>query len=162
MDKNARLILACAAGALAADLASKWLVQGRFALNESMPLAPGFAFTYVMNPGAAFSMFATWPASARLPLFGAVTLGALGAAWHYWKGLPAGDRLSALALGLVVGGALGNLTDRIRYGEVVDFIEIGVREIYTWPIFNLADSAVCVGVGLLIYRGLRPFPPNPS
>lgn len=154
---NTRAILATATVVLVADLGSKWLVQQNFALHESVQIFPGLALTYVMNPGAAFSMFASWSASVRLPLFIVVTLAALWAAWHYGKGLPEGDRLSALALGLVAGGALGNLVDRIRYGEVVDFIEVGVREIYTWPVFNVADSAVCVGVGFLIYRSFRPY-----
>lgn len=154
--RNGRLIIAVALGIIASDLFSKWLVQGHFSLGESRPLLPGLALTYVMNPGAAFSMFATWPAALRLPIFMGVTVGALWAAWHYWKGLPAEDRLSALGLGLIVGGALGNLVDRIRYHEVVDFIEVGVRGVYTWPVFNVADSAVCVGVGILIFRSLKP------
>lgn len=161
MDKNARLIVIAGISTLVLDLASKWLVQARFELHETLPLFPGVALTYVMNPGAAFSLFAAWPAAARLPLFIGVTLGALWAAWHYWKGLPEGDKLSALALGLVAGGALGNLTDRVRYGEVVDFVEVGVRGVYTWPVFNVADSAVCIGVGLLIFRSFRPHAPHP-
>jgi signal peptidase II len=157
MKTTAKILLVSLTATFIADFFTKWMVQQHFTLGESVGLIPGFALTYVMNPGAAFSMFATWPALYRLPLFIAVTIGALWAAWQYWKGLPDTDRLSALALGLVVGGALGNLLDRIRYGEVVDFIEVGVRSVYTWPIFNVADSAVCVGVGFLIYRSLKPF-----
>jgi signal peptidase II len=157
MKPGSRLLVSSAALIFAADLASKWEIQRRFLPGESLPLAPGLAFTYVMNPGAAFSMFATWPAALRIPMFLGVTLAALWAARAYWKSLPQADRLSALALGLVVGGALGNFVDRIRYGEVVDFIEVGVRSVYTWPVFNVADSAVCVGVGLLVYRSFRPY-----
>jgi signal peptidase II len=156
MNSNARWILASGLLILALDLASKALVLSRFELHESLPLLPGLALTYVMNTGAAFSLFADWPAAVRLPLFIGVAMGAVWAGWHYYKGLPGQDRLSALGLGLVAGGALGNLSDRIRYGAVVDFIEVGVREVYTWPVFNVADSAVCVGVGLLIYRSFKP------
>ena len=159
MNSSAKLTLGSALGVLMADLLSKWLVQAHFALHESVAVMPGVWLTYVMNPGAAFSMFATWSAPLRLPLFIAVTLGALWAAWHYWKGLPQADRFSALALGMVVGGAVGNLLDRVRYGEVVDFIlvDLGFWPMDPWPIFNVADSAVCVGVGLLIYRSLKPY-----
>jgi signal peptidase II len=115
-----------------------------------------------MNPGAAFSLFAHWPASLRLPFFGLVSLLALWAGRSAWRSLPAEDRLSALALGLMAGGALGNLVDRVRYGEVVDFIEVGVRGVYMWPVFNVADSAVCVGAGLLIYRSFRPHASHPA
>lgn len=76
------------------------------------------------------------------------------------RGVAKRDRLSRLGLGLVVGGAAGNLVDRVRFGEVVDFIEVGVRGVYTWPIFNVADSAVCVGVGLLVWRAFRPLDPE--
>jgi signal peptidase II len=160
MNRSAKELIAAALMVLGADLASKWLVQSRFALHESLQLLPGVALTYVMNPGAAFSMFADWPAQVRLPLFMAVTAGALWAVWHYWKGLADDDVLSALALGLIVGGALGNLVDRLRYHEVVDFIEVGVRGVYTWPVFNVADSAVCVGVAFLCYRSFRPAAPG--
>lgn len=156
--KHARLILGCAAFALALDLWSKWLVMSRFALGESLPLLPGLALTYVRNPGAAFSLFAGWSAAARLPIFFTVTAGALWALWHYAKSLQDSDLVSAVGLGLIAGGALGNFIDRVRFHEVVDFIEVGVREIYTWPIFNAADSAVCVGVALLFYRTFRPLP----
>jgi signal peptidase II len=147
---------------LGADLASKWMVQAHFTLHESLQLVPGVALTYVMNPGAAFSLFADWPGAVRLPLFLGVTAGAMWAAWLYWRSLPDGDRLSALSLGLIVGGAMGNLVDRLRYQEVVDFIEVGVRGVYTWPVFNVADSAVCVGVAFLFYRSLRPLSSNAS
>jgi signal peptidase II len=154
--KTLRLGLGAFTFALMVDLASKWLVQQRFQLGESLALFPGLALTYVRNPGAAFSMLAGWNASLRLPLFFLVTLVALGAIAFYFKSLPEKDHLSAFALGLVAGGALGNLVDRVRYGEVVDFIEVGVRSVYTWPIFNAADSAVCVGVAFLVWRSLKP------
>ena len=141
---------------LLGDLASKHAIQSHFQLGETLPLIPGFALTYARNSGAAFSMLASWDPSLRLPLFYAVTLLALGALVFYFRSLSEKDFLSAFALGLVAGGALGNFSDRVRYGEVVDFIEVGVRSVYTWPIFNVADSAVCVGVGFLIWRSFSP------
>ncbi len=141
---------------LGLDFVTKWLVQARFQLSESLDLVPGVALTYVMNPGAAFSLLAGQPSSLRLPLFVTVTVLALVAVIFYFRRLPHGDHLSALALGLVSGGAIGNLVDRLRFGQVVDFIEVGVRGVYTWPVFNVADSAVSVGVALLIWRSFKP------
>lgn len=147
-------------GVVASDAATKALVQARFLLGESLPLAPGLAFTYVRNTGAAFSLLAGAAAWWRRPFFYAVTVLACAAALAMLRSLERRDRLSRLALGLVVGGALGNLQDRVRTGEVVDFIEVGVRGVYTWPVFNVADSAVCVGVALLAWRALRPLSPS--
>ena len=67
----------------------------------------------------------------------------------FWR-LPGGSRRESLALGLVAGGALGNLVDRLRLGEVIDFLDIGVGDRYRWPTFNLADAAVTIGVLLLV------------
>lgn len=145
---------------LGLDLASKFMVQARFALGESLPLLPGLAFTYVRNSGAAFSLLADASAWWRRPFFYLVAFSACAAALWMLRTVDRRDRSSRLALGLVVGGALGNLVDRVRFGEVVDFIEVGVRGVYTWPVFNVADSAVCVGVGLLIWRSLQPLPPG--
>ena len=143
-------------GALALDLWTKALVQAHFQLYESLPLLPGVALTYVRNPGAAFSLLANAPQALRQPFFLGVAVIALAAILYYLNQTPAKDWLTRLALGLVAGGACGNAFDRIRYGEVVDFIEIGVRSVYVWPLFNAADSAVCIGVGLLIWRSFKP------
>jgi signal peptidase II len=152
------LFLGALLASLALDVATKALVQSRFYLGESLGVAPGVALTYVRNTGAAFSILADASATWRRPFFYAVA--AVACAFAVWmlRGIERRDRLSRLALGLVVGGALGNLSDRVRFGEVVDFIEVGVRGVYTWPVFNVADSAVCVGVGLLVWRILRPLP----
>lgn len=150
------LFILSAGLALGLDLWSKAAVQSRFMLNESLPLAPGVALTYVRNPGAAFSLLANAPTQVRLPFFVAVTLAAAIAVLWMLKGTPKADRFSRLGLGLVLGGAIGNAIDRLRFMEVVDFIEVGVRGVYVWPIFNVADSAVCVGVGLLVYRAFFP------
>ena len=149
-----------AVAVLVLDAWTKAMVQAHFALGESLPLLPGLALTYARNPGAAFSMLADASSKWRVPFFGAVTVGALVAVLWMHRNTPRRDRLSRLALGLVLGGALGNAIDRFRLGEVVDFIEVGVRSVYTWPIFNVADSAVCVGVGLLMWRALKPLDSN--
>jgi signal peptidase II len=153
-----RLFAATILLGLALDRWTKALVESRFALYESKPLLPGLALTYVRNPGAAFSLLAGANPAWRLPFFMGVLFLAVGACFYLLRQTPLQDRLSRLALGLIVSGAVGNAIDRVRYGEVVDFIEVGVRSVYTWPVFNVADSAVCVGVGLLLWRSYKPLP----
>jgi signal peptidase II len=147
-----------ALGALALDLWTKALVEAHFRLYESLPLGPGVALTYVRNPGAAFSLLAGAPAALRQPFFLGVAVLALAAIGYFLLQTPRHDWVTRLGLGLVAGGACGNAFNRIRYGEVVDFIEIGVRSVYVWPLFNVADSAVCIGVGLLLWRSFKPAP----
>ena len=151
-----RIFWAAAAGSLALDRATKALVQARFALGESLPLWPGTALTYVRNPGAAFSFLAGQDASFRRPFFLCVTAAALAAVAWTLKHTPKGDRMARAALGLIAGGALGNAVDRASHGEVVDFIEVGLPGVFTWPIFNGADSAIFIGVCLLAWRAFRP------
>jgi signal peptidase II len=158
MKENSRLALRAAVLTLAADWLSKYWVQRLLPAGQPVPVFPGFNLTYVLNTGAAFSLLSNLPAWLRFPFFSAVTLAALGAIFFMLRGMQARDRLTSLALGLVAGGALGNLWDRFRLGRVVDFLEFGVPRLYTWPVFNLADSAVCVGVGLLILKSFRKEP----
>jgi len=144
--------------ALVLDLWTKYLVEARFQLFESLPLMPGVALTHVRNRGAAFSLLATAPEAVRRPFFLLVTVAAVVAVLYFVRQTPLKDWMTRLGLGLILGGALGNAVDRARYGEVVDFIEVGLRGVFTWPVFNVADSAVCIGVGLLLWRSFRPYP----
>lgn len=146
--------------ALALDLWSKQLVEARFQLHETLALAPGLAFTHVRNPGAAFSMLADADPRWRLPFFIVVMLVALGACIYMLRDTSPGDRPTRLGLGLICAGALGNGLDRIRYGEVVDFIlvDLGFWPLNPWPVFNVADSAVFIGVCFLLWRAYRPYP----
>jgi signal peptidase II len=95
-----------------------------------------------------------------VPFFLLVPAAALVICLHVLRQTPLQDRLSRLGLGLVVGGALGNAWDRLLTGEVVDFIQadLGFWPFHPWPIFNVADSCVCVGVALLLWRSFRPLP----
>jgi signal peptidase II len=105
---------------------------------------PGLlAFRYAENTGAAFSMFSDYPIllTAITSVIALVLLG-----W-YWK-TPEGHRITRSALALVLGGAVGNLIDRFTRGSVVDFIDAYWRS-YHWPTFNIADSAICIGIGIL-------------
>jgi len=136
------------------DQLTKYLVMQRFRLHESVRVIPGFFdLAYVRNPGAAFGILAGASGAWRSAFFIIVSLAALGVVAALVR--TAHDRLPLVAFALIGGGALGNLIDRVRFGEVVDFIEWYYRS-YHWPTFNIADSAITVGVALLAIDMLFP------
>ena len=127
------------------DQASKEWVRGAFALHESVPLIPGFfSLTYIRNTGAAWGMFSGQ--NLALSLLAIVMLVAL--VLFRRKLLPPG-RPHRVALGLLCGGIVGNLFDRLRLDYVVDFLDFFVRSSH-FPAFNVADSAICIGVGIYV------------
>lgn len=135
-------------GTLVIDQLSKYIVLKNMFLGESIPLVTGiFHLTYIQNPGAAFGMLAgrTW-------FFVGVTLLVLGAMAFGYRWIQQSGVLYQWALGLVAGGAIGNLIDRIRLAKVIDFLDFRI-----WPVFNLADTAICIGVGLILLDTLREF-----
>jgi len=151
MAPKSRLFLTAFAVSLALDQLTKgWIVE-TLTFSDRVSVIDGFFYlTHVRNPGAAFSLFATAPAEIRAPFFIVVTLIAIGLILSFFRKLSPGERLSALALGLILGGAVGNLIDRLVYGEVIDFLHIRLWAGYSWPDFNLADSFIVVGVALLV------------
>lgn len=133
------------------DQSTKYLVVEHIHFGDERPVIEGFfSLTHVRNPGAAFGLFASAPERIRLTFFIGISAVAVAIVISFFRKLAPGDRLSALALGLILGGALGNLVDRIRYGEVVDFLHFRLWKGYSWPDFNLGDSFIVVGVGLLV------------
>jgi signal peptidase II len=136
---------------LGLDLLSKHLIEANLQYGDMKPIIEGFFYlTHVRNPGAAFGLFRTAPEQLRLFFFIAVSLVAVVIILSFFRRLAPGDRLSATALGCILGGAVGNLIDRIRYHEVVDFLHFQLWSGYSWPDFNLADSFIVIGVGLLV------------
>ena len=131
------------------DQASKLYIATHFALYESVTVIPGlFHLTYVRNQGAAFGILAD--SSLRLPFFLTVSAAAaIGILW-YLRRLRPEQRLLQFSLSLIFAGALGNLIDRARMGEVVDFLDFFWHG-HHWPAFNVADSAITVGVALLLW-----------
>ncbi|OJT18826.1 signal peptidase II [Archangium sp. Cb G35] len=109
-------------------------------------------FRYVENPGAAWGLFGNLPDSVRRPFFHLVSLVALGFIGFMYVRLTPDQRRVRWALALVAGGALGNFVDRLLRGYVIDFIDWHWRNQpgMRWPTFNVADAAICVGVGLLL------------
>ncbi len=143
-----RWFLGAALAGVLLDQLSKWLILSTMSLYQSIELLANFAhITYVRNPGAAFGILAD--NSLRLPFFILVSVVALFGILWYLKREKGGHPRLQLALGLVFAGAAGNLIDRIRFGEVIDFIDVHWYQ-YHWPAFNIADSVICLGVGLLL------------
>jgi signal peptidase II len=137
------------------DRWTKALIQNRFDLNESASVIDGFFnITYVRNTGVAFGIFSSISAPAKSLLLSIFTALAAIVVVTYSVRSPAGNRLLQIALSLILGGALGNLYDRIAFGYVVDFLEFYVGA-YHWPSFNIADSAITVGVVLLAFEIIR-------
>jgi signal peptidase II len=129
------------------DQATKLLVTRTIDLHEIRPVIPDiFNLTYLHNRGAAFGMLSDSP--YRLPFFIVVTIVAVIVLLYAIYRCRDEQRLAPLSLSLVFAGALGNLIDRVRLGEVIDFLDFYWKE-HHWPAFNVADSAICVGVALL-------------
>jgi signal peptidase II len=143
-----RLLLLVSLVVLALDQATKFFIDSRFALYESVTVFENyFHITYVRNKGAAFGILAD--NAFRVPFFITVaSIAVIGILWYLRK-IGEGQKLHVLALSLIFSGAVGNLIDRIRLGEVIDFLDVHWHQ-YHWPAFNVADSAICVGVGLLL------------
>ncbi|HET9855047.1 MAG TPA: signal peptidase II [Methylomirabilota bacterium] len=145
---------------LVLDLVTKHLVLERLAPGRPVRVIDGiFSLTLVMNPGLAFGMLSETPVGWRW-LVALLSIGALVVlAVVGLRMLPTGGRLTPFALGLIFGGAVGNLIDRARFGAVVDFLDFYWRG-YHWPAFNVADASISVGVVLLALRMLAA--PAPS
>jgi signal peptidase II len=146
-----RFFLASLLVSLPLDQLTKYWIVGDFHYGEIVAVIPGFFdLTHVRNPGGAFSFFASGPPVQRMVFFIGTTLLAIGLLIVFFRRLEPQARLSALALGAILGGAIGNLIDRLYYGEVIDFLDFHLWGGYTWPTFNLADSFIVVGVGILM------------
>lgn len=141
---------------LALDQLTKFMILKTMALNESLPLLSKFVyFTYIQNSGAAFGFMASMDSLVRIPFFIVATLGATAIVYMYQRMLPHDRWMTRVALGLVWGGALGNLVDRLLYGKVIDFIDVRFEDFQCFPyIFNLADSCITIGIGYLLYEFL--------
>ncbi|HNP16266.1 MAG TPA: signal peptidase II [Terrimesophilobacter sp.] len=152
ISPKTKVFVSTAAVTWAFDFATKSAVLSKLAYGARNEVIEGFFYiTHVRNPGAAFSLFATAPENMRMFFFVGISLLALGIIFSFFRQLAPGERFPAFALGSILGGAAGNLTDRVfRGGEVVDFLHFRLWSGYSWPDFNLADTFIVVGVALLI------------
>ncbi len=137
------------------DQATKVYIDASMPLHDSIAVIPGFfSITHVRNPGAAFGFLAGASPLFRNIFFVGVTVAAILLILHYLRTSKAQDRLLAFSLSLILAGAVGNLIDRIRFGEVIDFLDVYVGS-HHWPAFNVADSAISVGAVILFIELLR-------
>ncbi len=152
-------LLLLSAGVFAVDYATKRMINFYIPAGVPIPLIPGvLRLTHVLNTGAAFSMFegSNSPHAVRYGLIGFSVIAAgivFAMLWRVGRTIS----LGSVALALILGGALGNLYDRVVYRHVIDFIEVRIVH-YHWPDFNVADSAICIGAGLLVLEIFRPQP----
>ncbi len=133
-------LLAVAFAAILADQVTKQLVTTQLALGESVHVVGPLEIRHVTNPGIAFGLFSTWATAVTI-----LTAAAVGWMLFYFARSGARHPVLPVALGLLVGGSLANLIDRLRLGHVTDFLDLRF-----WPAFNLADSFIVVGVAILL------------
>lgn len=145
---------------IALDQWTKAIAVAHIAYREEIPVFPGFSWTMAYNTGVAFSLFADGEAWQRYGLAGFAIIVSGAFAWMMTT-LSSRERLSAIAYALIIGGALGNVIDRLRLGHVVDFILLYYKE-YHWPAFNIADSCIVVGAALMLLFGWRQADAKPA
>ncbi len=143
--------LAASAGLVLLDQVTKALVVARLPVHASVPVIPGFFdLTHVRNTGAAFGLFASFDFAWKAAFLNAIALGVFLGVLAFALKTPVDHARLQVALALILGGAVGNLIDRVRTGSVTDFLLFYVGR-HQWPSFNVADSAITVGVFLLAW-----------
>lgn len=156
-NKKARLVLSASglywlwvtALVLSLDYSTKWLAKKYLILYSPLAVLPGFNFALSFNKGAAFS-FLKDQSGWQVWFLGAISVAVSISILVWLSRLPRREVWTGIALSLIVGGALGNLLDRILQGQVTDFIQLYVSHFY-WPAFNIADSAICIGAAMLFW-----------
>lgn len=149
MKRKYWLLLIFSIGILLLDQWTKTMVLQKLALYQRVEVIRGFFnLTHVRNTGGAFGIFGGEKGGLGSILFVIVSLIAMGAIVFLFLKIKENEKTLALSFSLILSGAVGNLIDRLRCGEVIDFLDVHVST-YHWPAFNVADSAICVGIGLM-------------
>ena len=152
MKRSIIFFIVVAAVVIALDQITKDAISSRFLMHESYGVINGlFNLVYVMNPGAAFGFLSGASATFRYIFFIGVTFIAILLIIYYLVKSKPGSIVTVLPLTLIFAGAVGNLIDRIRFGAVVDFLDVYIGS-WHWPAFNVADSAITVGAILMIWE----------
>lgn len=140
---------------LVLDQVTKVLVDKTMSLHESITILPKFVhLTYLRNTGVAFGIFSVDRSGLRIVFFALISAVAIGCVAYLLKNLRPQQKALLVGLSLILGGAIGNLIDRLRLGEVIDFIDLHWDHIH-WPAFNVADSAITIGVIILFFQMIR-------
>jgi signal peptidase II len=155
MNPKYRLAFIIGMTVLILDQITKVLVHNLMQLHQSIEIVDNFVhLTYLRNTGAAFGFLAGDRSIPRMVVFILISGVAIGCIVYLLKNLRPGRNTVTLSLSLILGGAIGNLIDRLRMGEVIDFIDLHWHHIH-WPAFNIADSAITIGVILLLFQMIR-------
>lgn len=134
------------------DQITKIYVHTHFSLGESYNIIPNyFDFTYVRNYGAAWGVLRDSNEVFRKIFFLSIPPIAVGFIIYMLRSVANSDRFQIIALSLISAGALGNYIDRIRFSYVIDFIDVHIKRIYSYPVFNIADCAIVIGVMMMLY-----------
>jgi signal peptidase II len=143
--------LAVVAGAvILLDQVTKAVVLATLPLHASVAVVPGFFnLTHILNPGGAFGFMAGQSPAVRKFLFLFISSAAVVLVFWFYRSTPRSQTFLSLAFALIFGGAIGNLVDRFRFGSVVDFLDFYVG-VWHWPAFNVADSAITIGIGIFL------------
>jgi len=150
MTRRYSVVLGLAALVVAVDQWSKFFIRRTVDLYESIVVVPSFfQITHTRNSGGAFSLFAGADDAVRVPFFLAVSLVAIVALLYFVRSVEPRRWSLLVALGGILGGAVGNLIDRMLSGQVTDFLDVHWHD-YHWPVFNVADSCITVGVLVLL------------
>jgi signal peptidase II len=151
LKKKYLILLSTVTAVVLLDIITKAYIDSNMSLHESVVVIGGFLnITYVRNPGAAFSFLATASPGFRSVFFLTVTILAIVLVLYYIAKSKTEEPLMIFALSLILSGALGNFIDRVRIGEVIDFIDVHLGA-YHWPAFNVADSAITVGAFIMLF-----------
>ncbi|MBU0909917.1 MAG: lipoprotein signal peptidase [Proteobacteria bacterium] len=161
-SQSSLLLVLLAGLIIVADQLTKWLIMSRFGLYEFKVVVPGFFnLTYLHNTGAAFGLLANANPAWRSYFFIGIALLALVFVFFSFRQFRQRSPVYVFSFAFIAGGAVGNLIDRVRFGSVVDFLDFYVST-YHWPAFNVADSAIVVGVGLFLLASLLDKDGEPS
>lgn len=156
MERKYIILALIAAFVVALDQLTKIYIHTRFGLGDSVMVIPGyFNITYVRNLGGAFGFLGDSHEVLRKVFFLSIPPLAMLIILFILRGTPSSDRWQIFALSGIFGGAIGNYLDRLRFGYVVDFLDFHWRNKYTWPAFNIADSAIVCGMAILILIMVR-------
>ena len=159
---KASFVAVVTGGVVVLDQLTKWYVRQSMPLYDSVPVIDGFfSITHASNPGGAFSLLAGVSQGIRVPFFFLAAVTAIGVLLYFLRQIPSEQRWLLFAVAGVLGGALGNLIDRVAFGQVTDFLLLYWRQ-YQWPAFNVADSFISVGVAILVGHSLFARQPDPQ
>ena len=153
VQRNSLLKLVVVAGfVLVLDQATKLIILHTLPLNGEIVVIPGcFNIVHLLNPGGAFGFLAGSGGNFRHIFFLIVSVLALGLVFYFYRLTPGRYRFLSMGFALIFGGAMGNLMDRLRFGQVVDFLDVYVNH---WPAFNAADSAISIGIAIFVFHML--------